>query len=833
MLNLRLALRTLFKTPFVTTIAALSLALGIGANTAIFSLFNQMLLQPLPVDRPEGLVNLAAPGPKPGSQSCNMAGDCDVVFSYAMFRDLEQETDVLSGLAAHRIFGANLASDGQTTNGLGVLVSGSYFPTLGLRPALGRLLTPQDDAVIGEAPVVVLSHLYWTLRFGSDASAVGRTLKVNGVPMTIVGVAPEGFHGTTFGPRPQVYVPITMRGQVEPTFTSFDNRRTYWIYVFGRLAPGVSVDSARTRLNARYNTIIGEVEAPLQQGMSDATMERFRAKPLVVEPGPHGQSDIRADATTPLTMLLAVTGVVLLIACANIANLLLARSASRANEMAVRLSIGASRSALIRQLLLESCILALIGGATGLVVARWTLQAIAWLLPAEAAATVALDIDPLVLAFAAGLSIFTGLLFGLFPALHSTRPDLATTLKGTSGQPSGNRGAARFRSGLVVAQMALSMALLTSAGLFLKSLYQVSRVDLGLVTEDVTTFRVSPRLNGYSVERSLALFEEIERALAVEPGVQHVTASMVPLLAGSNWGTDVRVQGFESGPDIDSNSRLNAVGPGYFATLGIPVLAGREFTDSDRAGTRQVAIVNEAFAEKFGLARESVVGTLMARGGTNGELDIEIVGLVQNSKYSEVKGAIPPLFFTPYRQDDRIGSVSFYVRSALAPEHIVRRVAPIVSAIDRDLPVEDLRTLPQQVRENVFLDRFISTMAAAFAALATVLAGIGLYGVLAFTVAQRTREFGLRMALGADAASVRGLVLRQVGMMTFRGGLIGIGLAWLIGREAESLLFEMTAADPVVFAAALGLLGTIAILAGLLPATRASRVDPMRALRWE
>jgi predicted permease len=832
-LNIKFALRTLFKTPFVTTIAVLSLAFGIGANTAIFSLFNQMLLKPLPVSRPHELVNLVAPDPKPGSQSCNQAGDCDAVLSYPMFRDLEKATDVFAGLAAHRAFGANLSYQGQTQNGDGMFVSGSYFPTLGLSPTLGRLLGPGDDATVGGLPVAVLAYDYWQTRFGARPDVLNATIIVNGKSLTIVGVAPAGFTGTTLGSQPRVFVPITMRGLLDNNFDGFDNRLNYWAYAFGRLAPGMTIDTARTALQPKYRAIINEVEAPLQRGMSDATMERFRNKPLLLEPGQRGQSSVHEEASTPLQILFGVTAIVLLIACANIANLLLARSAARAGEMAVRLSIGASRAKLIGQLLLESCLLAVIGGAGGLVVAMWTMRIIGALLPAEASATLSFELEWPVMAFAAALSLVTGVLFGLFPAIHSTRPDLATTLKGTAGQPSGGRSATYFRGGLVVGQMALSMALLAAAGLFIKSLYNVSQVDLGLKLDNIVTFSVSPELNGYTPERSKILFEQLEQALTSQPGVTGVTASMVPLLAGSNWGTDVRVQGFESGPDINSNSRFNAVGPAYFSTLGIPVLSGREFVESDRLGGRQVVVVNEAFAEKFKLGRDAV-GKLMARSGrTNGELDMEIVGLVQNAKYSEVKAVVPPLFFTPYKQDERIGYMSFYVRTDASPEALLRTIPTVVASLDGNLPVEEIRTMPQQVKENVFLDRMISTLSAAFAALATILAAIGLYGVLAYTVTQRTREFGLRMALGADGANVRRLVLRQVGVMAAIGGVIGLALAIWIGRQAESQLYEVKGSDPIVFAAAFVLLGVVALAAGIIPAQRASKVNPMRALRWE
>ena len=833
MTNLKFALRTLFKTPFVTTIAVVSLALGIGANTAIFSLFNQMLLRPLPVQSPDRLVNLSVPGPKPGSTSCGDAGGCDEVFSYPMFRDLERDTKVFSGLVAHRGFSTNLSYEGQTLSGGGLLVSGSYFPTLGLAPALGRLLGPADDRAVGESPVVVLSHDYWVTRFGADPSVLNKSIIANGRTLTIVGVAPAGFTSTTLGSAPEIYVPITLRTQMESTFKGFDNRRSYWAYVFGRLAPGITLEGAQTEVSTRYRTIINEVEAPLQKGMSDATMERFRNKPIILSEGQRGQSSVHEEASTPLNLLFAVTGVVLLIACANIANLLLARSASRANEMAVRLSIGASRRRLIGQLLLESCLLAVFGGLGGLLVARWTLDAIAAILPADAASTLAFQLDWQVMAFAAALSLTTGVLFGLYPAIHSTRPDLAGTLKGSAGQPSGAKSAARFRMGLVTFQMALSMALLASAGLFTKSLFNVSRVDLGLKLDTLMTFSIAPSLNGYPSEKSKVIFEQIEDEISALPGVTSVSASMVPLLAGSNWGTNVSVQGFTSGPDTDSHSNYNEIGPQYFSTLGVPLIAGREFSDSDRLGGAKVAIVNEAFAKKFGIEGKAV-GTLMKQ-GSGGALDMQIVGLVQNAKYSEVKEAVPPLFFLPYRQDENIGAMSFYVRTAIEPGQFLKSVNTIVAKVDPNLPVEELRTMPQQVRENVFLDRLISTMSAAFASLATLLAAIGLYGVLAFTVTQRTREFGLRMALGAQGSNVKGLVLKQVALLALVGGAAGLGLAWVIGgvAESEEQLFGMKGHDPVVFAAAFIVLGLVALGAGYIPARRASRVDPMQALRWE
>ncbi len=833
MLNLKLALRTLFKSPFVTLVAVASLAFGIGANGAIFSIFDQMLMQALPVQDPDQLVNLTAPGPKPGSQSCNNAGDCDEVFSYPMFLDLEREQTVFTGLAAHRIFGANLAFQGQTSSGEGMLVSGSYFPVLGLAPALGRLIDPGDGEVVGESRVVVLSHDYWRSRFDQSPDVLNDSLIVNGQSLTVVGVAPADFRGTTLGNQPDVFVPITLRGLMSPGFDAFENRLTYWVYVFGRLRAEVSLEQAQTALNVPYHSIVNEIEAPLQEGMSDATMEQFKAKEVTMAPGYRGQSSLHRYAKAPLAILFSVAAVVLVIACANVANLLLARSAARGGEMGIRLSIGASRGKLIRQLLTESCLLAGLGGLAGLLVARWTLSLIGSLLPPEALATLELGLNWKVTVFAAGLALATGILFGLFPALNSTRVDLASTLKGQAGQPSGTRAAARFRTILVTAQIALSTTLLASAGLFTKSLLNVSRIDLGLEVDNMVTFAISPQLNGYEPARSRTLFERVEEEIAALPGVDSVTGSRVPLLAGSNWGSSVRVQGFDdSDPDVDNNSRFNTIGPGYFRTMGIPLVTGREFTDTDVEGAPKVAVVNETFAEKFGLGRDCV-GKLMTRGGGDDELDTEIVGLVKNAKYSEVKGTIPPLFFTPYRQAERIGALYFYVRTALDPDQVMSAVPGVIARLDPNLPVEELKTMPQQVRDNVYVDRVMSTLSAAFAALATLLAAVGLYGVLAFTVAQRTRELGLRMALGADGPRVRRMVLAQVGRMALVGGTIGLLAAIGLGKAASSQLYELEGYDPVVLVAATLLLALVALGSGFIPALRASRIDPMRALRYE
>lgn len=831
MRNIQLAVRMLLKTPFVTTIAILSLALGIGANTAIFSMFDQLLRRPLPVQEPQRLVNLSAPGPAPGSNSCNQSGGCNEVFSYAMFRDLEKaEQTPFTGIAAHRLIGASLSIRDEPMTAEGVLVSGSYFPVLGVHAAAGRLLAPDDDGAPGANFVAVLSYRFWEDRFGSDPAVVGQSIIINGKSFQVIGVAPQGFDGTTVGSRPSFYIPLSMRGEVQ-RFTQWENRRNYWIYLFARLKPGVTMEQAATAINAVYKPILADVEAPLQEGMSERTMVEFKAKSVLLAPGARGQSSIHREARTPLLMLFSVTGVVLLIACANIANLLLARGAGRATEMGVRLSLGATRRHLVVQLLTESVMLALVGGIASLIVAQWTLKGIAALLPADAVQTMTFTLSGPVILFAAGLSILTGIVFGLFPAMHSTRNDLISAIRAGAGQIAGNRSAARFRATLVTAQIALSMGLLIVSALFLRSLMNVSRVDLGVKVDNIATFSIVPQRVGYDSARSAVLLNRVHEEIAALPGVTAVTEGMVPLMSGSNWGNSVRVQGFECDPDTDCGSRYNEIGSGYFQTFGVQLLAGREFTDGDQLGAQRVAIVNQAFAKKFNLGSD-VVGKFMGD-GDNDSLNVQIVGLVPDVKYSDVKDSVPPVYYIPWRQDARTGSLYFYARTTLPPEQILGTLRSTMQRIDPSLPVEDLKTMRQQVQENVFMDRMISILSSAFALLATLLAGVGLYGVLSYSVAQRTREIGVRMALGADGAMVRRLVMRQTAVMLAIGGVIGIAMALGLGRAARSLLYQLDGHDPIAMAAAVVLLSGIALAAGFIPARRAATVDPMQALRYD
>ena len=819
--NIRFALRVLLKTPIVTTVAIGSLALGIGANAAIFSLYSQILLRPLPVVEPERLVNLAAPGPRGGSSSssCDGAGGCDEVFSYPMFRDLQREQTVFTDIAAHRGFRANVTYyEGPAVSIQGLQVSGSYFPTLGLVPAVGRLFGPEVDAPIGGHPVVVLGNDFWQSTLGGARGVVGAALVVNGQPLTIVGVAPAGFGGTTFNQPSSIFVPLSMHGRISAGAgrNRFEDRQSHWLYLFARLEPAVSRNQARAAMQPLYRSILTELEATLLVGASDDVRARFVAKPLPIEDGRRGQNVVHDVAGPRLFLLFVVTAVVLLIACANIANLLLARSAARASEMAVRLAIGASRRHLLVQLLTESCMLAILGGAAGLLAAQSTLRFIGVFLPPEVVEYIPLTLDPYAVPFTGALALSTGVLFGLFPAYQGMRAAPISVLKDEAGQPGGARSAAGVRHGLVVAQFALATMLLLVGGLFIQSLWNQSRIDLGIRTADVVTFRLSPALDGHGDSQVRALYERVEEALAAQPAVTAATATSTAVFSGSGQGTAVMVEGFEARSGTNRSTRFNQIGADYFRTLGIPLLAGRTFRESDVRGAPPVAVVNEAFARRFGLGSEAV-GRRLGRGGLDAALDTEIVGLVADTRHDDPRSPAPPLLYVPYRQEETVGSLAFYVRSTLPATGMLRSIPARVAQLDPSLPVTDLKTLPQQVEETGFQDRAIAVLSAAFAGIATLLAAIGLYGVLAYTVAQRTREFGLRSALGADAARLRAMVLGQVGRMTLAGGVLGFVSAFGLARVARSMLYEVDGLPPAVAAAAGLVLTGVALAAGLVP----------------
>jgi predicted permease len=835
--QLKLALRQLKLRPGLSFVVIAMLALGIGATTAMFSLYHQILLRPLPVPEPERLVNLAAPGPKGGGLQDVGLRDPAAQFSYPMFRDLEREQTGFTGIAAYVDFLANLSFDDRPMAGRGYLVSGSFFGVLNLKPALGRFIGVDDEPRAGESAVAVLSYEYWQRGLGSDLGVIGKTLTVNGNALEIVGVAPQGFRGTNIGVRADVFVPMTLApiafpGMIGPFIFGESARQAYWIYLFARLEPGVELDRAAAQLNGVYSGILNDVEAPQvnPQQLRGGTLEEFRARQIEFSSGAQGRSTLAATADRPLTLLLGVTGLVLLIVCVNIANLLLARGAARAGELATRASLGASRGWLIRQLLAESVVLIAIGGTLSLGVAALVVRLIASLLPSGLVIGLAPQLSSTAMLFAAGASLVTVVVFGLVPAWRVSDTSPALAMKADASRAGGGRAAMRFRGALTTAQVAFSMLLLVLAGLFTKSLANVAQQEVGLDVDSLVSFSVTPRMNAYPQQRVVDYYDRLEEALAAQPGVLAVGSSGVPLLGDFALRGQFGVEGIDTAAGADATAATAMVGTGFFDALGIPLLSGRTFTEQDHASSPQVAVVNESFARKFNLGME--VGKRVGGLGAT-SYPVEIVGIVADAKLASVKGDFEAVIYRPRYQTGGIQAMFYYLRAGVEPDSLLTMIPRVVAELDPDVPVTNLQTVRTTVQGNVYVDRLLSMLSVGFAALATLLAGIGLYGVLAYNVTQRTQELGLRLALGAPPARVRSLVLKQVGVMALIGASLGLVAAFALGRAAESLLFGLSGRDPVVFVAAAAVLAIVVLGASWLPAWRASRIAPTEALRYQ
>jgi predicted permease len=832
--DVRFCLRGFARRPLFAAIVVTTLALGLSVNAAIYSIYHQVLLREVPVAAPHELVNLAAPGPKEGTPSCGAIGNCEEVFSYPMFRDLERLTDSpFVGLAAHRDMSANIAIDGQTVAGTGLLVSGGYFSVLGLQAAVGRLLDANDDRVEGEASAAVLSHAYWESAFEADPAVIGRGIVVNGKPLTIVGVAPRGFSGTTFTLRPQVFLPITFSWRDTPNaFPNHANRKSYWVYLFARLKPGVALEQAAAEINVPYRAINNDVDAPLVNDFSEQTMREFRARTVTLEPGARGQAGVDTGGRVPLTLLLVSTGLVLLIASVNIANLFLARGSARVGEIAVRASLGASKRRLLTLLLLEVGLLAAAAAFASLPLTLIALRAIGGLLPAFAVAAFDLSLSAAAVGMTATLAVLSTLVFGLIPALKLLRAESSPALHSQGARATGGRAAARFRTALTTAQIALSMALLVLAGWFAQSLSNVARAELGFRAEALTVFSLAPDRNGYTAERTSQLFERLEEDLAQVPGVTGVALAAVPLIADSMWQYGVTVEGYAPAPGENTDVAVNYVSPDFFRTVEMPLISGSGFVRALTGERQNVAIVNERFVERFGLDPGAALGRRITT-GTDGPVDAQIIGIVRDARYSQIKRDIPPQLFLPRTDIPSLGAMVFYLRSSDSSLSLRSSVQEILARHDATLPLMNFRTMADQAKENIFLDRFVGTLAGALAVVATVLAAIGIYGVLSYGVAQRLREIGLRIALGAAPRNVRRMVLKQVAWMAGIGVVLGVSLALLLGQAGRALLYELSPTDPLVPAAAVGSLLAVVLAAAYWPARRAAHVDPVTALRGD
>jgi predicted permease len=833
--QLKHALRQLVLRPALSLTIIAMLAIGIGATTAIYSLIHFEILRPIEVPNVDELVSFRSPGQKFGTTRGDLTvGEPQRLFSYPMYRDLAAEQTSFVGLAAHYSFLASMEAGEDTTRlAEAVLVSGNYFDVLKVRPELGRFIVPDDARVVGESPVAVLSYEHWQNSFAGDPNVIGKTLAINNQDLTIIGVAPESFTGMMRGYEPLVFVPLTLRWLMQPEEPrNEENHQAYWLTLFARLKPGVSREQAQAEMGALYSGRL-RAEVPLLTGVTEEQRALYVEGRLELDPGSRGQEYREVRAADGSTLAFGATLLVLLIACVNVANLLLARGASRAGEMAIRASIGASRGRLVAQLLAEATVLALAGGLLAMPVAIATVRLIRLIdggggTPVD----VGIVLNPPVVLFAAALTLGTVVLFGLVPALSAGRTDTAAVMKAQSAQSAGGRGLLRFRSALVALQISLSLVLLVLAGLFTKSLVNVSRIDYGMDIDSMVQFSVTPLLGGYTGERLDALYDRVREEIAAQPGVEAVGTAAFPMFYGIQLPIGITVLGAAEQVAVSVAQGNPAVGPGFFEAASIPMRAGRDFTAADSTSNPNVVIVNESFVRKFGLGNDAVGTTLRLEGRFVPQGVVEIVGVVGDAKYTSIKPDIPPQIFAPRPAGDaQFVALFYYVRASIDPGALVRVIPDIVKRVDPNIPASNLTTMRSLIDDRSQFERTMSTLSATFAGLATALAAIGLYAVLAFSVAQRKRELGLRLALGAKPAAMRSLVLAQVGRLAVAGGAIGLILALGVGRLAEARLFGLSGYDPVVLVSAVGGLAVVVAVASWLPALRASNVAPMEALR--
>jgi putative ABC transport system permease protein len=827
--DLRLAIRGLRRSPLFAAVAILSLALGIGANTAIFTLIDQILLRKLPVAAPEQLVMLYQRGSNMGS---NMGAR---MHSYPLYEDLQKKAEPLAEVLCRRIVPASVSVDNQTERVDAELVSGNYFSMLGVKPALGRVFNSQeDDQVYQGHPVVVLSYGYWVTRFARDPGVIGKKVLVNDYPMTVVGVSAEGFSGIDPVQSPQIRVPVLMKPVLAPSWgwLHMDDRRARWVQVFGRLKPGYTVESSKAPIQGLFTQIRQfEMTLPAAKEWSAYNREQFMKGQLLVDSAAIGYSPVRNDFSTALIVLMCMVGLVLLIACANVANLLIARGFMRQKEIAVRLSLGSSRGRLVRQLLVESLVLSFAGGAVGLAIAFALTRGLLALVPSQGQPVlISASPDPRILTFTLSLTVLTGIVFGLLPALRASRTDPWTTMKDTMGSITGTRGSLFLRKGLVTAQVALSFLLLFGAGLFVRSLQNLKTTDTGVRLENLLTFQLSPALSGYDDNRGQLFYQQLLDRLRSAPGVKSAALASVAILAGDEWDSSMSVEGYRFKDGEDMQAFMNAFSPGYFETMNIALLEGRDFRISDAKRESTVAIVNRRFADHFFPGKSAIGKHIGFGGGPSAKLNIEIIGVVANALYEGPREGVRRQVFIPNWGKN---SAAFYVRTQTASMTASAVVRNEVKQLDPAMPVYEMKTVEGQLDETLLTDRLVAMLSAGFGFVATLLASVGLYGVMAFVVAQRKKELGIRLALGAQPGFVIWLVMREVLLLLAIGLAVGIPAAMGLGQYVAAQLYGIQARDPLIATSTVLLLTIVSALAGLIPAQRASRTDPMLALRQE
>ena len=848
--DIRFGLRGLVNQPAFTVIAVLTLALGVGANTALFSVVDAMLLKKLPVKDPERLVLFKAswngqkfgPGSYDGSNMTDPATGLVTGTSFPLqtVTRLRQDQEVLSDAFAFYPTELNFNAGGQAEVVTAQVVSGNYYTALGVPAMIGRTLTDADDNAAA-TPVVVLSHRFWASRFNGDPSAVGKQVNINNVAFTIVGVTPPGFSGTAqVGSSQDISVPLAWEPQINGKQSNLEGAGIWWLRVMGRLKPGVTMEQAQASLAGPFQQSVLEQRA-LRKTESGAALRTIDPKDLPrlgVESGSRGEMNQRRWFAPALRLLAGVVGVVLLIACANVANLLLVRSSSRRKEIAVRLAVGASRWRLVRQLLTESVLLAAIGGALGVLFAFWIKDGLLFVTEWGGREMTALTprLDLRVLGFTLGLSFLTGIIFGILPALRATNVDLTPALKDT-GRSSSGLSRSWLSKSLVVVQVSLSVLLLIGAGLLIRTLRNLHHVDMGFNANNLLLFKIDPSLLGYEGDKLADLYQRSFTRLEAVPGVQSVTFSRSPLLANSSWTGSVYVTG-DIGPDgklRDSDTKMHSVRENFFNTMEIPLLMGRGLTEQDDARAPRVAVVNQAFV-KAHFPNENPIGKRFGLDPAKPN-DIEIVGVARDAKYTSQRDRVQPTIYQSWRQVlRRMTFATFEVRTAGDPAASIAGIRQAMREVDSNLPLSDVRTQVQQADDTLSMERMFAKLLTLFGLIAQQLSAIGLYGVMAYVVSQRTHEIGIRMALGADRRKVLMMVVRQGMVLTVIGIAIGLIAAYVLTKYLESLtsmLFGVEPRDPWTFTAIGVLLAVVALVACLVPARRATKVDPLRALHYE
>jgi predicted permease len=852
--DLRYGLHMLWKNPGFTLVAVLTLGLGIGANTALFSVVDAVLLKNLPVKNPEQLVlfnTISTREFSPGSHDGNVQRDRATgmsvrsSFPYQTYKRLREQRGQLADIVAFGSVDLNVNVDGQADTAGGQAVSGNYFEVLGVPAVLGRTINEADDNPAA-APVAVLSHRYWLRRFGENRQVLGRQLNINNVAFTVAGVLPPGFDGTmNVGSSYDVYFPVTWEPQVGGERSEMKGAGIWWLRLMGRMKPGVTIEQARASLEPAFiQSVLEHREARSREsaGRDSTALPALQPKDypkLGAYAGGQGEMNIRRFYQKPLRLLFGVVLVVLLIACANVANLLLVRASSRRKEIAVRLAMGASRWRLIRQLLTESLLLGVIGGGAGILFAWWikdSLIVVADWGGRSGALNPQLDLR--VLGFTLGLSILTSIVFGLLPAVRTTGVSLTPALK-DSGRTSNTMARSLLTRTLVVAQVSLSLVLLIGAGLLVRTLLNLQRVDTGFNTSNLLLFRVEPNLIGYKDDRLANLYQQISDRIEALPGVSSVTFSRMPLLSSASTTSSLFKPGSAVNPDGTfasvGNVHVHRVRENFLAAMGIPLLSGRALSAQDKAGAPRVAIINQTLARKY-FPNENPVGKYFSVDPKK-QNDVQIVGIASDAKYTSQRDDIPPTAYFPWRQNlGSVGDVTFEVRTAGEPGSAIAGIREAIRQIDSNLPPKDFKTQIEQADETLGMERLFAKLLSLFGVLAQQLASIGLYGVLAWSVSQRTHEIGIRMALGADRQKVMQMILRQGMTLAVIGVVLGTIAAYVLTKYLESLttmLYGVKPRDPLTYAVMAAVLIAVSLIACFVPARRATKVDPMVALRYE